>query len=589
MTQRLATVILAAGQGTRMRSCRVKVLHPLAGQPMLFHLLETARKIGSARVAVVIGHGAEAVREALAGQKAEIVLQREQRGTAHAVLQTRPLLGRFRGTIVIVNGDAPLLTAATVGRLVKAHRERGAAVSLLTADLAQPRGYGRIIRDAEEKVLRVVEEKDATAEERNLTEVSAGVYCVEPRYLYEALEGVVPDNAQKEYYLPDLVGAAARKGWKVETLPAAAPEEVLGINTRIDLARAEQVLRRRIVERLMLEGVTVLSPETTFVDSAVRVGQDSILYPYTFLEGKTEIGEECTIYPYCRIQNSALGRGVVIKEASVLTDCRVGNGSMVGPFAHLRPGTVLGEGVRIGNFVEVKQSTIGDGTKASHLSYLGDAVLGKGINIGAGTITCNFDGKEKHRTVIEDEVFVGSDTQFIAPVRVGKGALIAAGSTIVEDVPAEALAISRAPQVNKPGWVRQRGGERKDPRGKEKEDAKADRRVPMEFDALLSLTLVERFERLAKSYEAAFFQQLGALLEKTLADPERKKVEEFIEFTRRLSGVYQNLAVPDLLRRVLDETRFLQWLRKEKKGPLTDQWLQEIQDLLGGTQKKRET
>jgi bifunctional UDP-N-acetylglucosamine pyrophosphorylase/glucosamine-1-phosphate N-acetyltransferase len=449
-------IILAAGLGKRMRSRLSKVLHSVAGKPMIRYTLELAEALEADRTLVVAGHRIEQVRALLDGEiqdgKIEMVVQDPLSGTGHAVQMTRPLLAHYHGTVMILNGDHPLLRVETASALLQAHREHEAIITLLTAHLENPKGYGRILRGPEGQVIGIVEERDATLDQQRITEINTGVYVAQADPLFELLNEVKPDNAQGEYYLTDTVRLAVQKKIRVLAVTATDSNEALGINTRADLAKAERIIRRRTADKLMVQGVTLLDPENTRIDDNVVIGQDTVIYPWTLIEGRTQIGEDCVIASHVRITNSQLGRGVVVQDHSVITESVLEDQVTVGPFAHLRPGTLLRRKAKIGNFVEVKKSEIGEGSKANHLAYLGDAIVGKGVNIGAGSITCNYDGVKKSQTIIEDDVFVGSDTQFIAPVRVGRGATIAAGSTITQDVPPGSLAIGRARQVNKKGW-----------------------------------------------------------------------------------------------------------------------------------------
>ncbi len=448
-------VILAAGLGTRMKSGLAKALHPLAGRPLVRHVLGTAAGMGPEKIILVLGHQADKVRKAAEGYRAEIVLQYEQLGTGHAVRQAGEAIAKASGPVIILCADTPLLTTGTLERLVELHNRSRAAVTLMTAEAADPFGYGRIVR-GKAGVMRVVEEKDATTAQRKIREVNAGIYCFDKTFLLSALDGIGRENVQGEYYLPDTIALARKKKRGVSALLCGDPDEVMGVNTRHDLSRAEGIMQSRINRRWMLEGVTMLDPGAIFVGSDVSLGRDTVLYPNVRLEGKTSLGESCTVYPGSRIVDSVIGSGVTVKDCSVIEESSVANGATVGPFAHLRPGSVIGERAKIGNFVEVKKSVIGEGSKANHLSYIGDATIGKDVNIGAGVITCNYDGFEKHPTVIEDGVFVGSDAQLVAPVTIGRGALIAAGSTITRDVPPDALAISRVPQDVREGFAGRR-------------------------------------------------------------------------------------------------------------------------------------
>ncbi len=452
----IATVILAAGLGKRMKSKRAKVLHSIAGRPMILYSVETARRLPSDKIIVVVAHQAEAVKEVLGNRPVEIVHQGRPLGTGHAVLQTQSSLADFKGPVLILNADVPLITVETLQSMLKIHRDQGADLILLTATLPNPDGYGRVIRDPDGDLIAVVEEADATPAQRAVREINAGFYLVNSPFLFDVLKELKSDNTQKEYYLTDIIGAAVRTGRKLGTVSARDPDEVMGINSRADLARTEKMIARRIAERHMREGVTLLDPETIWIEADVAIGRDTVIYPNVRLEGASRIGEDCVIHSHTRISNCRLGTGVTVKDSCVLAESVLDDGAVVGPFAHLRPGTVLHRGARIGNFVETKKAELGEGSKANHLTYLGDAVIGKEVNIGAGTITCNYDGVNKHRTIIEDHVFVGSDTQFIAPVKIGRGAIIGAGSTITKDVPPDALALSRVEQKVKKDWAKRR-------------------------------------------------------------------------------------------------------------------------------------
>jgi bifunctional UDP-N-acetylglucosamine pyrophosphorylase/glucosamine-1-phosphate N-acetyltransferase len=443
-------VILAAGLGTRMRSSLPKALHPLAGKPLIRHVLDAVMPIGPARTIVVLGHQADRVRGAMEGYPVEIVHQAQQLGTGHAVRQAMDALAGSSGPVMVLCADTPLLTPETLKNLLDVHGRSKAAVTVMTAIADDPTGYGRVVR-GRSGILRVVEEKDASAAQKQIREVNAGIYCFDRKFLQTALHGIGNRNAQGEYYLPDTISLARRKKLKVGAVLCRDFDETMGINSRFDLSQAEMVLQARTNLRWMLEGVTLQDPATVFIGAEVVIGKDTLVYPNVRLEGKTTVGEGCVLYPGSRVADSTLGSGVTIKDSCVIEESRIADRASVGPFAHLRPGTVLGAGSRIGNFVEVKKSVIGEGSKANHLSYLGDAIIGADVNIGAGVITCNYDGFKKHQTVIEDGVFVGSDAQLVAPVRIGRDALVAAGATITRDVPAEALALSRVPQENREG------------------------------------------------------------------------------------------------------------------------------------------
>ena len=454
MARTLTVLVLAAGRGTRMRSAVAKVLHPVLGRSLLAWPLDAARALSATRRGVIVGFQAEAVTQALpAGFEA--VLQRKLRGTGHAVLQARRLF-TGEGDTVVLSGDTPLLRAATVRRLLADHRRRRATVSFLTARQADPAGYGRVVRDERGEVQSIVEHGDADAATRRIEEVNAGVYCFENRFLDRALGQLRAVNRQEEYYLTDVVAAAVRAGRRVVGVLCEDAEEMLGVNDRVQLARVLDVLRRRVLERLMRAGVTVVDPASTWVDHGVRVGGDSVLLPGTTLQGATVVGSRCRIGPHTRVRDSRIAPDTVVADCCVLEEVAIGSRCRVGPFARLRPGTRLAAGVHVGNFVETKKARLGAGAKAGHLSYLGDAEIGRRVNVGAGTITCNYDGYSKFKTVIGDDVFIGSDTQLVAPVRVGKGALIAAGTTVTKNVPAGALAVSRAPQKTVDGWADRR-------------------------------------------------------------------------------------------------------------------------------------
>jgi bifunctional UDP-N-acetylglucosamine pyrophosphorylase/glucosamine-1-phosphate N-acetyltransferase len=454
MARHLTVLVLAAGRGTRMRSARAKILHELLGRPLLAWPLDVARALPADRRAVVVGFQADDVTKVLP-EGFEAVLQAKLWGTGHAVRQARRLFAG-EGDTVVLSGDTPLLATATVRRLLAGHRRRGAAVSFLTARLADPTGYGRVVRDARGEVRAIVEHDDADAATRGLGEVNAGVYCFENRFLERSLGRLRAANRQQEYYLTDVVAAAVRAGLRVVGVPGADPEELLGVNDRAQLARATDVLRRRILDRLMRSGVTVVDPASTWVEPAVRVGADSVLLPGTILQGATAIGAGCRVGPWARVRDSRVGAGSVVADCCVVEASVVGPRCTVGPFAHLRPGTSLAAGVRIGNFVETKKARLGAGAKASHLSYLGDARIGRRVNVGAGTITCNYDGYAKFETVVGDDVFIGSDSQLVAPVSIGKGALIGAGTTVTKNVPPDALVVSRSPQQTVAGWAARR-------------------------------------------------------------------------------------------------------------------------------------
>lgn len=454
-----AAVILAAGFGTRMRSRKAKVLHEILGKPMIQHVVENYQAAGADKIVVVVGHQGEAVQQALADIDADITFawQHEQLGTAHAVMQAEPYLRDFSGCILIGYGDAPLYRPETLAALAEHHLQTNAVCTVLSAIYDDPFGYGRILRDEEGNFVGVVEEKDASPEQKEIREVNTGLYVFSPQHLWDALTQVRADNAQNEYYLTDVPGILRSRGHRVEIKLCEDPTETAGINTRVQLAEAAAIMKNRILERLMLAGVTIIDPVTTYIESDVVIGPDTVIYPFTMLHGSTQIGENCIIGPGTRIVNSYIGDDVEIVQSTVI-ESRLDSGCRVGPFAHLRPGNVIGANVHVGGFVEVKNSNVGEFSKIPHLSYVGDSDIGKHVNMGAGSITCNYDGKKKHRTVIRDHAFVGSNSNLVAPVEIGEGSYIAAGSTITDDVPGDALAIARARQVLKEGWAKKRRG-----------------------------------------------------------------------------------------------------------------------------------
>jgi bifunctional UDP-N-acetylglucosamine pyrophosphorylase / glucosamine-1-phosphate N-acetyltransferase len=453
----LHIVILAAGKGTRMKSARPKVLHHLAGLPLIEHVLRTADELGAAETVLVVGHGADEVQEALSGRASlQYVLQSPQLGTGHAMLQTERILKDQRGTALLLYADVPLLQAGTLHRLLDHHRETKASATVLTTVVPDPQGYGRIVRDDQGAIERIVEERDASGEERAIAEINSGIYALELGPLFDALHSLAADNAQGEYYLTDLVAVYRRAGRIVETLCADDAAELRGVNNRIDLAELSAVIFDRKRRTLMLGGVTLEDPATTFVEPDVAIGADTILGPGVTLTGRTTIGERCRIHAGCRLTDARLDTDVTVLDHSVITSSTVRSRASVGPFAHLRPGSDVAEDARVGNFVELKKTRLGPRSKAGHLAYLGDATIGADVNIGAGTITCNYDGERKHQTTIEDGVFVGSDSQLVAPVTIGRNAYVGAGSSITEDVPPDSLAIARARQTNKGGWAASR-------------------------------------------------------------------------------------------------------------------------------------
>lgn len=445
-----AAVIMAAGKGTRMKSKLPKVMHALAGKPMLQHVLDSVSRIQVERSLVILGHGREQIEEWLEG-RAEIVIQAEQLGTGHAMLQAIPLCDEVEN-IIVLSGDQPLIRPETIETMVKLHSEVNAAATILTARFENPFGLGRIVKDGE-TFLRIIEEKDATPEERKIKEINTGTYCFNVSKLREALKKITPQNAQGEYYLTEVFQIFLAQGEVISTYCTEDVHEALGINSRAQLAQAEKVARERILAYWMDEGVTVIDPGSTFIEAEVELSRDVILQPFTTLKGKTRVEEDAIIGPHTTLTDCRCGTGCELTY-TVGNKAVIGARCIVGPFAYLRPGTVLEAGVKVGDFVEVKNSVIGEGSKIPHLSYIGDSHIGKSVNIGAGTITCNYDGVNKYPTKIGDNAFIGSNTNLVAPVEIGEGAVTGAGSTISRNVPSHALAVERSTQKIKENWVR---------------------------------------------------------------------------------------------------------------------------------------
>ena len=438
-----------------MKSDVVKVLHPILGLPMLsYPVALSLNGIKAEKTIVVVGFQADQIKEMFRSPQVQFALQEEQLGTGHAALQAIPFLKTFTGTVLILCGDVPLVKADTLQKFIGAFEESHSILSVLTTVVEHPLGYGRILRSPEGWLEKIVEEKDASERERSIREINTGIYCVKAPFLIDGLREIGKDNAQGEYYLTDLVEIARQKSLKCSAHVVSDPVEVMGINTRVDLAMANEVLRLAKLRDLMLSGVTMVDPKTTYVDQTVDVGKDTLLYPNCHLQGRTKIGERCIIEPNAKISDSIVGNGVTIRSNSVITESKIGEGARIGPFSHLRPLSELKTKATIGNFVEVKKSVIGKGSKANHLAYIGDSIVGEEVNIGAGTITCNYDGFKKHQTIIGDRVFVGSNVELVAPVKLGNGSTIGAGSTVTEDVPGGALAISRTKQKNIKGWTK---------------------------------------------------------------------------------------------------------------------------------------
>ena len=447
----IAAIVLAGGRGTRMKSAKPKVLHELCGRPMLAYPLRQLASVGADPVVCVVGHEADLVKERIseeAGSPKALTYrtQSPQLGTGHAVKCATGGLKGFSGDILIVSGDVPLIRRETLSGFIKFHRRSKAAVSLVTAALDDPTGYGRILRDSEGAVTGVVEHRDASALQRRVREVNCGIYIVKSEFLAAHIDSLGSENAQGEYYLPDLIAIASEEGDGVGAMLHTDPVELMGINNRSELASAAGTMRERINKSLMLSGVTIIDPASTYIDDSVKLSPDSTVYPGVHLLGESRVARGAVIEEFSRIVDSSIGAGSTVKCHSVVESSKIGKDVSIGPFARLRPGSVIKESARIGNFVEVKKSVIGRGVKAGHLSYIGDAEIGAGVNIGAGAVTCNYDGKKKFKTVIKDNAFIGSDTQLIAPVTIGKGAYIGAGSTITKDVPDGRLSLSRPEQ-----------------------------------------------------------------------------------------------------------------------------------------------
>jgi bifunctional UDP-N-acetylglucosamine pyrophosphorylase/glucosamine-1-phosphate N-acetyltransferase len=456
-----AIAILAAGKGTRLKSRHPKVLHEIGGKPLLAHVVAAAsRVVPPQNIFAIIGHEAERVEAALRATGINFVLQADQLGTGHAIMQARSALQGFTHLLVL-SGDVPLIRPETIARVRDFHVDHDAAMTVLTAHPQDPTGYGRIFRRVlkgrpTEELDRIVEQKDLQDDEGEQREINSGIYAFATKPLFQHIDGLRTENAAREFYLTDMARILGDTGEKVVAVPAEDSHEVLGVNTRAELAELDAKLRARKARELMAAGTTIFRPETCDIDDDVEIGVDTVIEPFVQLIGKTKIGADCRVRSYSIITNCNIGDRVLIKPGCIIEDSNVGNGAILGPYSHLRPGSDIGEGAHVGNFVETKKTRLGKGSKANHLTYLGDAEVGEGVNIGAGTITCNYDGVNKHTTMIDDGVFVGSDSTLVAPVRLGKGAYVGAASCITEDVPADALAVGRGRQVNKPNWAAER-------------------------------------------------------------------------------------------------------------------------------------
>jgi len=457
---RTACVILAAGQGKRMKSSLPKVLHKVCGMPMLQCVVDAAKKLDPERLIVVAGRHVDLFRREIPDPDIRFMLQKEPKGTGDALRSAVPALKGFQGTVVVLNGDTPLICPATIKKFLNMHQKENADVSVLSFAADDPTGYGRITRGDKREFVAIIEEKDADSRQKAVREVNSGIYAMNSSVL-ALLDRIALNRRKGEYYLTDIVSLAMRRGLSAHAFLIGREDEFMGVNTREELLRASEILRQTIVRALIGRGVDIIDPASVFIHPHASVGKGTVIYPNVFIEGDTRIGRGATIFPHVRICGSLVGDRAVVKDSTVIENSRIMPGASVGPFCHVRPGSEIGAGAKIGNFVELKKAVIGKGTKASHLSYLGDTTIGSGVNVGAGTITCNYDGTEKHRTVIDDGVFIGSDTQLVAPVRIGKGAYIGAGSTITKDVPPGSLAVSRTEQRNIKDWITRRSAKGK--------------------------------------------------------------------------------------------------------------------------------
>jgi len=453
-----SAVILAAGKGVRMCSELPKVAHRVAGRPMILHIVNTVKQAGINDITIIVGYGKEIVQEIFNGDdNIRFAVQEEQLGTGHALMQAEKKVD-LESTVLVLTGDTPLLQPSTITKLLDTHRDNQAVATVLTTEISNPYGYGRIIRNPDSSLKRIVEEKDASEEEKKIKEINSGIYCFKADRVFQALSCITTSNAQGEYYLTDVLGILRNSQGKIAILCTDATEEIYGINDRVQLSYAESIIRRRKNIELMKNGITIVDPATTFIDCDVKIGRDTVILPFTMIEGKTTIGECCEIGPGVRISSSFIGSNVTI-ESSRIREARVGDHCTIGPYSYLRPEAVLHNGVKVGDFVEIKKSTIGEKSKVPHLSYIGDAQVGKEVNIGCGTITCNYDGKTKHPTILEDRVFVGSNTNLVAPVKLGENSIIGAGSTITRDIPANSMGVERAKQRVINNWsLRKRKG-----------------------------------------------------------------------------------------------------------------------------------
>lgn len=456
----ISAVILAAGAGTRMKSKLPKVLHAVCGKPMVEHIIDAAEEVNVHKSIVVIGHKGEEVKKAIKHRGVDFALQKEQLGTGHAVMQAENFL-KDEGVVLLLCGDTPLIKGDTLQALIDFHRKGNFQGTILTADFENPKGYGRIVRNEEGNVVKIVEEKDASEQEKRITEINSGMFCYDSKLLKEALKKITNDNRQQEYYITDVIEILRKEGHKVGAFKTEDKAEIMGVNSRVQLTCAEELMRERILIKHMEDGVTIIDSKNTYVEKSVKIGMDTILYPGVILKGNTEIGEDCIIGHNTRIENSIIKNEVQIQSSTIMNSS-VDEGCTIGPYAYLRPNSKLGKKVKIGDFVEVKNSIIDDGSKASHLAYVGDAEVGKNVNIGCGVVFVNYDGKNKHKSIVEDNSFVGSNVNLVAPVVVRKGGYVATGSTITKEVPEGALSVARERQKNIAGWVERKGLLKKD-------------------------------------------------------------------------------------------------------------------------------
>ena len=457
MKNGLHVLILAAGKGTRFKSETIKVLHPLLGKSMIQIMADTVSRLRPEKIHMVVGHQKELVMQETFPREINFIHQKTQKGTAHAVISAKTSLQKYAsdGDVLIINGDLPLIRTDTLRPLVKLHKRQQNALTFMTAEMDDPTGFGRVIHLDQNKI-RIIEEKDATPAQRKIKEGNVGIYVFKIKELLLALPKISNKNKKGEYYLTDIIEILSSGGKKVGIHKTSHVEEIVGVNDRFELARAIDVLRLRLIKTLADKGVTFFDPSLTWIDFDVKIGSDTTIYPFVSLEGQTVIGKQCVIYPNVHIISSRIGNGVKILTSTMIEFSRIKQGAQVGPFSHLRPQSILEEGTKVGNFVEMKNAVFGRKSKANHLSYIGDSKVGEGVNIGAGTITCNYDGYKKHLTLIEDGVFIGSGVQLVAPVKVGRKAYVGAGSTITKNVSPESLAVARGRQIEKKGWARKR-------------------------------------------------------------------------------------------------------------------------------------